>query len=126
MTIASSSFVHLPVQRLSGVPRERRLGVEGVDVADASAHEERDDRSGARLEMRWPRPESTRERLITRLRLGCQQPFTVEQVRKGQTGNAATGLHEKVTTGPERPLVLVTCMTMVTHALTSGTGIRSG
>ena len=38
-------------QRLSGVFIQRRLGIEGVDVADAAAHEQRNDALCARLEM---------------------------------------------------------------------------
>src|SRR5262249_38524184 len=40
------------IQRLTGVPGQRRLWIEGVDVADAAAHEQRDDRGRTRLEVR--------------------------------------------------------------------------
>ena len=44
--------LHLAVDRLAGVLRQRRLGIEGIHLAPAAAHEQRDDGGRARLEVR--------------------------------------------------------------------------
>ena len=44
--------LHLAVDRLAGVLRQRRLRIERIHLAPAAAHEQRDDRGRARLEMR--------------------------------------------------------------------------
>ena len=78
--------------RLAGVLGEHRLGVEGLQVADAAVHEQPDDRLRLGSEMRLA------IRGIT---------IAMEHRREGQTAEPETGVGEKPATIHETsPLVL--------------------
>jgi hypothetical protein len=89
-------YLAFSCQRLAGVFFQSGLGVEGVDVADAAAHEQGDYAFGARGEVR----------LFGRVRIepdglriagcvvdsGSQQAILIQEMRQSQAAEAAAGL----------------------------------
>ena len=109
--------VDLALEGLSGVFPESWLRIEGVDLTDAAAHEERDNGSCARLEVGRPRCERV-ARYGSTAGFGCQQSICGEQVRQRESGDATSGLEEKIATGPE------VLFHVVAHGITVGRGTR--
>ena len=75
---------------------ERGLGIEGIEVADAAAHEKRDDILGARLEVRllWARNgELTPGDVFA---AGRQQAVLIQQIGERQTADAFAGAKQKI------------------------------
>src|SRR5262249_52118029 len=89
----------------AGVLFQRRLGIEGVDVADAAAHEQRDDALGARRKvglLRSIRIEADGLGVASRVAHGGRpEPILIEKMSEGQTAQAAAGFKQKIASGPK-------------------------
>ena len=90
--------------RLAMVSFEGRLGVEEVDLAGATLHEQLDDRLGTRLEVRLLGSEIVESWRRRRRRVGGQQSrtsveFASEQVGQGGAVEPVGGTAEKIAAG---------------------------
>ena len=101
--------------RLARVLRQRGLVVERVDLADPAAHEQRDDRGRARLEVRGLRGERVPgDRVAAPVRgRRREHPLAVEHVGEGEPRDAAARLEEEVAAVPERPLPAMVMLVIV-------------
>ena len=94
-----------------------RLVVEGVDLADAAAHEQRDHLLGARLEMRrLGQIGRTRESLPSSAQAAGlsefgKQAIAVEQVEQRQSADADAGFEQEIAAGNEA----LACSSGVSH-----------
>ena len=98
----------LAVERLTGVFDQGGLGIERVDVTDASAHEQGDHRGRTWLEVwRFRGVRIGPDRCGTARRAGVaairrQQPVLIQQVGERQSAHAAARAKEKITSRPAR------------------------
>ena len=83
-------------QGLAVVLFEHRFVVERVHVADAAAHEQRNDRLGARLEVWVPRGRRRCDALCVAGSLGRQQAFLLEHVSQRDAADALAGAEQEV------------------------------
>src|SRR5215469_8127549 len=89
--------------------REHRLVVERIDMADAAAHEERDDRLGPGFEMGRLGKEGRichsggTDASMRRGRRRRQEALRTQQLRKSDAADAAARLKEKVATRDKSP-----------------------
>src|SRR5258706_16453872 len=95
----------LACEGCSGVLFQSRLGVEGVDMADAAAHEQGDYAFGAWKKV-WLfggiRIEADGLGVASRVTHGGrQQSVLIEEMSEGQTAQAATGFKQKIGSGPK-------------------------
>ncbi len=100
--------LHLAVDRLARVLRQRRLRIERVHLTPAAAHEERDDGGRAWFEVRrfrrvWIDADRGSRAGIVR----GQQIVAIEQIREGEAADAAARSEEEFTPVPEVPTAAV-------------------
>src|SRR6516225_5783912 len=91
---------------------KRGLVLKGIEVADAAAHEERDHRLGARLEMRSLGHQGRIRDTGGAYAFGGQQLLLAHQIDEGQAADTHAGLHPEFPPGDE-----LSSSSVVAHAV---------